>query len=111
MINNLLTAKVFKGLKEINPNITQLRLHFEHNKIDDLPKEIFKKYQKPRKQSFTQIKHFLNGNNFKCKNCTLEWLLEIKGKVSDNFHSVFCNKGNIKVPVTHLEKEDICQTL
>jgi hypothetical protein len=44
MINNLLTAKVFKGLKEINPNITQLRLHFEHNKIDDLPKEIFKKY-------------------------------------------------------------------
>jgi hypothetical protein len=37
-----LTIQAFKGLKEINPNITQLRLHLENNKIDDLPEIIFK---------------------------------------------------------------------
>jgi hypothetical protein len=105
--NNYLTTESFKGLKEINPNITQLRLHLENNKIDDLPKDIFKEILETEK-----IELFLNDNNFKCKNCTLLWLLDLKGKASDNFHSVYCNKGNnIKVPVTHLEREDICQTL
>ncbi len=102
--NNNLTTEAFKGLKETNPNITQLRLHLENNKIDDLPEIIFKEILETEK-----IELFLNGNNFKCKNCTLGWLLDLKGKASDNFHSVYCNKGNnIKVPVTHLEREDIC---
>jgi hypothetical protein len=101
--NNNLTTEAFKGLKEINPNITQLRLHLENNKIDDLPKDMFKEILETEK-----IELFLNDNNFKCKNCTLGWLLDLEKKASDNFHSVYCNKGNhIKVPVTHFEREDI----
>jgi hypothetical protein len=102
--NNNLTYEAFKGIKESNPNITHLSLHLENNRIDDLPESIFKEILETEK-----IELFLNDNNFKCKNCTLEWLLDLKGDAYNNFHSVYCMKGNIKVPVTHLEKEDICK--
>ncbi len=101
--NNKLTYEAFKGINESNPNITHLSLHLENNTIDDLPQDIFKEILETEK-----IELFLNDNNFKCKNCTLEWLLDLKGDAYNNFHSVYCIKENIKVPVTHLEKKDIC---
>ncbi len=85
--NNHLTYEAFKGIKESNPNIIHLSLHLENNRIDDLPENIFKEILETEK-----IELFLNDNNFKCKNCTLGWLLDLKGDAYNNFHSVYCMK-------------------